>query len=65
VGTGTSPCFFTIYTPFQERTTFISHGNTAKLAMKHGDEMLAKICGTIAADEKRHEIVHENNIYLP
>jgi acyl-[acyl-carrier-protein] desaturase len=58
VGTGTSPCFFTIYTPFQERTTFISHGNTANLAMKHGDEKLAKICGTIAADEKRHEIVY-------
>ncbi|KAE8022696.1 hypothetical protein FH972_008477 [Carpinus fangiana] len=24
--------------------------------MKHGDEKLAQICGTIAADEKRHEI---------
>ncbi|KAE8022699.1 hypothetical protein FH972_008480 [Carpinus fangiana] len=58
VGTRTSPCFFTIYTSFQERATFISHGNTAKLAMKHGDEKLAQICGTIAADEKRHEIAY-------
>lgn len=58
VGTKTNPCFFTIYTSFQERATFISHGNTAKLAMKHGDEKLAQICGTIAADEKRHEIAY-------
>jgi acyl-[acyl-carrier-protein] desaturase len=58
VGTRTSPGFFTIYTSFQERATFISHGNTAKLAMKHGDEKLAQICGTIAADEKRHEIAY-------
>jgi acyl-[acyl-carrier-protein] desaturase len=26
--------------------------------MKHGDEKLAQICGTIAADEKRHEIAY-------
>lgn len=44
-----------IYTSFQERATFIAHGNTAKLAKKHGDVKLAQICGTIAADEKRHE----------
>jgi acyl-[acyl-carrier-protein] desaturase len=55
---GKSLLFFTIYTSFQERATFISHGNTAKLAMKHGDEKLAQICGTIAADEKRHEIAY-------
>jgi acyl-[acyl-carrier-protein] desaturase len=55
VGTRTSPCFFSIYTSFQERATFISHGNTAELAMKHGDEKLAQICGTIVIDEKRHE----------
>ncbi|XP_059457671.1 stearoyl-[acyl-carrier-protein] 9-desaturase, chloroplastic-like [Corylus avellana] len=58
VGTRTSPYFFTIYTSFQERATFICHGNTAKLAMKHGDEKLAQICGTIAVDEKRHEIAY-------
>ena len=44
-----------VYTSFQERATFISHGNTAGHAKKHGDLALAKICGTIAADEKRHE----------
>lgn len=43
-----------IYTAFQERATLISHANTAKLAMKHGDAKLAQICGTIASDEKRH-----------
>jgi acyl-[acyl-carrier-protein] desaturase len=47
-----------MYTSFQERATFISHGNTAKLAMKYGDKNLAQICGTIAADEKRHETAY-------
>ncbi|KAK4852437.1 hypothetical protein QYF36_024106 [Acer negundo] len=47
-----------IYTSFQERATFISHGNTAKLAKDHGDMKLAQICGNIAADEKRHEIAY-------
>ncbi|CAH8309895.1 unnamed protein product [Eruca vesicaria subsp. sativa] len=47
-----------IYTSFQERATFISHGNTAKLATTYGDTNLAKICGTIAADEKRHETAY-------
>ncbi|WOK96617.1 stearoyl-[acyl-carrier-protein] 9-desaturase, chloroplastic [Canna indica] len=46
-------CF--IYTSFQERATFISHGNTARLAKQHGDLKLAQICGIIASDEKRHE----------
>ncbi|CAA0381113.1 unnamed protein product [Arabidopsis thaliana] len=47
-----------IYTSFQERATFISHANTAKLATTYGDTTLAKICGTIAADEKRHEMAY-------
>ncbi|XWS65240.1 hypothetical protein CRYUN_Cryun05aG0075400 [Craigia yunnanensis] len=47
-----------IYTSFQERATFISHGNTARLAKAHGDTNLALICGTIAADEKRHEAAY-------
>ncbi len=44
-----------IYTAFQERATRISHGNTAQLAAKSGDSILAKICQTIAGDEARHE----------
>ncbi|KAF7829757.1 stearoyl-[acyl-carrier-protein] 9-desaturase 6, chloroplastic [Senna tora] len=44
-----------VYTSFQERATFVSHGNTARLAKEGGDPVLARICGTIAADEKRHE----------
>ncbi|KAK4794270.1 hypothetical protein SAY86_012264 [Trapa natans] len=45
-------------TPFQGRATFISHGNTARLAKEHGDLKLAQICGTIASDEKRHETAY-------
>ncbi|XP_015689398.2 acyl-[acyl-carrier-protein] desaturase 3, chloroplastic-like [Oryza brachyantha] len=47
-----------IYTTFQERATFISHGNTARHAKRHGDVALARICGTVAADEKRHEAAY-------
>uniref|UniRef100_A0A2P2M513 Acyl-[acyl-carrier-protein] desaturase n=3 Tax=Rhizophora mucronata TaxID=61149 RepID=A0A2P2M513_RHIMU len=53
--TENSPYLGFIYTSFQERATFISHGNTARLAKEHGDIKLAQICGTIASDEKRHE----------
>ncbi|KAH6814722.1 Plant stearoyl-acyl-carrier-protein desaturase family protein [Perilla frutescens var. frutescens] len=40
---------------FQERATFVSHSNTARLEKEGGDPILTKICRTIAADEKRHE----------
>lgn len=43
-----------IYTSFQERATFISHANTAKLAQHYGEKNLAQVCGNIASDEKRH-----------
>ncbi|CAO2187373.1 unnamed protein product [Urochloa humidicola] len=49
-----------IYVAFQERATAISHGNTARLvaAAGEGDGELARICGAIAADEKRHEAAY-------
>ncbi|XP_073037797.1 stearoyl-[acyl-carrier-protein] 9-desaturase, chloroplastic [Primulina eburnea] len=56
--TENNPYLGFIYTSFQERATFISHGNTARLAKEHGDMKLAQICGTIAADEKRHETAY-------
>ncbi|KAF2308833.1 hypothetical protein GH714_021587 [Hevea brasiliensis] len=52
---GKQPYLGFVYTSFQERATFVSHGNTASLAKEGGDPVLARICGTIAADEKRHE----------
>ena len=36
----------------------ISHGNTARHALEHGDDVLAKICGKIASDEGRHELAY-------
>ncbi|XP_024027845.1 stearoyl-[acyl-carrier-protein] 9-desaturase 5, chloroplastic-like [Morus notabilis] len=57
-GTGNNPYFFTIYISFQERAAFISHRNTAKLAIKYGDSNLAQIRGVIASDEKRHEAAY-------
>ena len=56
--TENNPYLDFIYTSFQERATFISHGNTARQAKEHGDLKLAQICGTIAADEKRHETAY-------
>ncbi|KAL6343296.1 hypothetical protein AAG906_022371 [Vitis piasezkii] len=56
--TENSPYLGFIYTSFQERATFISHGNTARHAKEHGDMKLAQICGTIASDEKRHETAY-------
>lgn len=49
-----------IYTSFQERATKISHVNTGKLADKKGDEVLSKICKTIAGDEARHEKAYKS-----
>lgn len=49
-----------IYTSFQERATKISHVNTAKLAEDGGDEVLARICRTIAGDEARHEKAYKS-----
>ncbi|KAK1311213.1 hypothetical protein QJS10_CPA08g01582 [Acorus calamus] len=56
--TENSPYLGFIYTSFQERATFISHGNTARHAKEQGDLKLAQICGTIAADERRHETAY-------
>lgn len=53
--TENNPYLGFIYTSFQERATFISHGNTARQAKEFGDNKLAQICGTIASDERRHE----------
>ncbi|XP_022722030.1 stearoyl-[acyl-carrier-protein] 9-desaturase, chloroplastic-like [Durio zibethinus] len=57
-GTENNPYLGFIYTTFQERATFISHGNTARLAKEHGDIKLAQLCGSIASDEKRHETAY-------
>ncbi|KAL8544657.1 hypothetical protein ACS0TY_005043 [Phlomoides rotata] len=56
--TDNNPYLGFIYTSFQERATFISHGNTARLAKENGDLKLAQVCGIIAADEKRHETAY-------
>ncbi|GLT42102.1 hypothetical protein SLA2020_161220 [Shorea laevis] len=57
-GIGNDPYLLAIYTSFQERATAISHGSMGRLAKEKGDLKLAQICGTIAADEKRHETAY-------
>ncbi|KAG8046723.1 hypothetical protein GUJ93_ZPchr0008g13309 [Zizania palustris] len=53
-----SPYHGFIYVAFQERATSFAHGNTARHVRAHGDAALARICGAIAADEKRHEAAY-------
>ena len=44
-----------VYAAFQERATRITHGNVGKLALRQGEDSLARICRRIAGDESRHE----------
>uniref|UniRef100_A0A0E0JRT7 Acyl-[acyl-carrier-protein] desaturase n=1 Tax=Oryza punctata TaxID=4537 RepID=A0A0E0JRT7_ORYPU len=57
-GTENNPYLRFVYTSFQEHATAVSHGSTARLAKAHGDDVLTRTCGTIAADEKRHETAY-------
>ena len=54
IRTGRDPYRSFIYTSFQELATNISHRRVATLAKKTGNDLLARICGVIAADEARH-----------
>lgn len=56
--TENNPYLGFVYTSFQERATKVSHGNTARHALEHGDDVLAKICGLVASDEGRHEMAY-------
>lgn len=54
IQTGTDPYRNFVYTSFQELATNLSHRRVATLAKKAGNDLLAKICGLVAADEARH-----------
>jgi acyl-[acyl-carrier-protein] desaturase len=51
-----------VYTSFQELATNISHRRTATLAKQHGNDVLSKMCGVIAADELRHARAYKSFI---
>ncbi|CAN6293916.1 unnamed protein product [Urochloa humidicola] len=53
-----SPFHGFVYVAFQERATAIAHGARLVGARGAGDAALARICGTVAADEKRHEAAY-------
>ncbi len=59
IRTGRDPYRNFIYTSFQELATNISHRRVATLAKTTGNNLLAKICGVIAADEARHANAYE------
>ena len=58
IETGQDPYRNFVYTSFQELATNISHRRVAILAKKQGDSLLSKICGMVAADEKRHAFAY-------
>jgi acyl-[acyl-carrier-protein] desaturase len=58
IETGQDPYRNFVYTSFQELATNISHKRVATLAKQQGDAFLSKICGMVAADEKRHAFAY-------
>jgi acyl-[acyl-carrier-protein] desaturase len=56
------PYSLLVYTAFQERATRLSHSNVGRIAARHGDPNLARICGVIAGDEARHEAFYTRMI---
>jgi len=57
--TENNPYLGFMYTSFQERATKVSHGNTGRMAVAHGDAYLGEICAMIASDEARHEKAYQ------
>jgi len=47
-----------VYTSFQELATHISHKRVGELAAKKGNNLLARICRTVAGDEMRHHLAY-------
>jgi len=60
IGTGYDPYRNFVYTSFQELATNVSHRRVAGLVKKAGNAHLAKINGTIAADEARHAKAYQH-----
>ncbi|TXE13078.1 acyl-ACP desaturase [Seonamhaeicola algicola] len=54
IGTDRDPYKNFVYTSFQELATYISHNRVAKIAKKHGNKRLARMCQMVSGDEMRH-----------
>ena len=64
IQTGRDPYRNFIYTSFQEIATNVSHRRVASMAKQAGNNLLAKMCGLIAADEARHAKAYQNFVKL-
>ncbi len=60
IKTGSDPYRSFVYTSFQELATNVSHRRVASLSKKTGNDLLAKMCGLVAADEARHANAYKN-----
>lgn len=60
IQTGNDPYKSFVYTSFQELATNISHRRVATFSKKTGNDLLAKMCGLVAADEARHASAYKS-----
>jgi acyl-[acyl-carrier-protein] desaturase len=60
IGTAFDPYRTFVYTSFQELATNLSHRRVAQFAKQSGDDLLARLCGHVAADEARHANAYES-----
>ena len=64
IGTAKDPYKSFIYTSFQELATNLSHRRVAQFAKQDGDDLLARICGHVAADEARHATAYKSFVSM-
>ncbi len=60
IGISKDPYRNFVYTSFQELATNLSHRRVAQFAKHEGDDLLARICGHVAADEARHAHAYQS-----
>ena len=60
IQTGNDPYKSFVYTSFQELATNVSHRRVATFSKKTGNDLLAKMCGLVAADEARHASAYKS-----
>lgn len=57
-GTDRDPYKNFVYTAFQELATYVSHKRVGQLAVAKGNQLLGRMCKTIAGDEMRHHLAY-------
>lgn len=64
IGTARDPYKNFVYTSFQELATHFSHKRVGEIAAKKGNQLINKMCRTIAGDEMRHHLAYREFVKL-